>query len=78
MDVLADNFRQNIRRRRKELGYTQAAMAERLGVSTAYVAQLETRDKSPTTELIERVAKALGCHPLTLLQEPVEAAIAAV
>jgi transcriptional regulator with XRE-family HTH domain len=70
-DMLAENFRANVKLRRKDLRWTQAQLAERLGVTDAYVAQLESRPKSPTTDLIERVAQALKINPLMLLQEPV-------
>lgn len=72
-DMLADNFRANLKRRRSELGITQTDLAERLRVSGPYVNQLENGEKSPTTETIERVAKALDCDALSLLLAPVAA-----
>lgn len=68
--ALDANFRLNLRKRRRELKMTQAKLAEQLGVSTAYVCQLETGSHTPGLEVIERVAKALDCPALMLLMTP--------
>jgi transcriptional regulator with XRE-family HTH domain len=64
---LTENFRHNLRNRRKELGLTQAAVAERLGVSRERIAQVEAGEGSPSLDLVERFAVALRCSPVTLL-----------
>jgi transcriptional regulator with XRE-family HTH domain len=68
--MLAEFFRENMRRRRIELQLTQKDVASRLGVSAPTVTILEKGPKSPTLDTIERVAFALGCSPATLLVDP--------
>jgi len=69
---LRDNFRHNIKRRRKELGLTQQDVADRMDVSRPLVAQAEAGQNAPTLDMVERFGRALDCPPLTLLvaQEP--------
>jgi len=64
---LNENFRVNLRKRRRELGLTQATVAERLGVSRERIAQVEAGEGSPSLDLVERFAVALNCSPVTLL-----------
>jgi len=49
----------NIKQRRKFLGISQAALAERVQTSTHYIAQIEQQNKFPSSEMLERIAKAL-------------------
>lgn len=49
-----------IKRRRKELGLSQRALAKLVGVSDAYITQLETRERiNPSLQVLKRLAKAL-------------------
>ena len=49
-----------IKRRRTELGLSQRALAQRVGVSDAYITQLETRERiNPSLEVLKKLAKAL-------------------
>jgi transcriptional regulator with XRE-family HTH domain len=50
----------NIKNRRKNLGITQSILAERAGTSTHYIAQIEQQNKFPSSEMLERIAYALG------------------
>lgn len=75
--ALRDNFRENVRRRRKELGLTQQEVAEKLGVARPQVAQAEAGMNSPTLDMVERYAKALECPALTLLVANEEALLVA-
>ncbi len=52
-------FMERIRERRAELELTQAQVAERLGISQPAYAEIETGRRTPSTELIEKVAAAL-------------------
>ena len=45
-------------RERRKL--TQAALAERAGISRTYLARLETGKHDPTATVLEKLAKALG------------------
>jgi len=50
---------QNIKKRREFLGISQAILAERADTSTNYIAQIEQRNKFPSSEMLERIALAL-------------------
>jgi len=49
----------NIKKRRGNLGISQAQLAERVGTSTNYIAQIEQQNKFPSSEMLERIASAL-------------------
>jgi transcriptional regulator with XRE-family HTH domain len=61
-EVLAANLREY----RRRLGLTQEQFAEKADVSTHYIALIETCNKYPKPEMVERLAKALGVEPLQL------------
>jgi transcriptional regulator with XRE-family HTH domain len=73
--ALHENFCQNLRKRRRELHLTQLELAEKLGVSRPYIAEVEAGKSIPSLETVERFAKALDCPPVTLLV--IEDAVAA-
>jgi transcriptional regulator with XRE-family HTH domain len=50
----------NLRRLRTEAGLSQAALAERMGVDSAYVSGLELGQRNPTIVTLWHVAEALG------------------
>jgi transcriptional regulator with XRE-family HTH domain len=66
MDLL-DRFAANVRRFRAKKKLSQKALAERIGISVSYVSMLERGQRSPPLETIEKLAKALGVPPGTLL-----------
>ena len=49
----------NIKRRREFLGISQAALAEKVEISTDYISQIERKRKFPSPEILERIAAAL-------------------
>jgi len=49
----------NIKKRRRVLGISQAVLAEKAGTSTHHIAQIEQQNKFPSAELLERIAFAL-------------------
>ena len=49
----------NIKKRREKLGISQAQLAEKAGTSTNYIAQIEQKNKFTSSEMLERIAKAL-------------------
>jgi transcriptional regulator with XRE-family HTH domain len=55
-EVLAFNLKENRRRN----GFSQDRLAELAGISTQYLATVETCRKFPTPEVLERLAKACG------------------
>ncbi|MDN5941445.1 MAG: helix-turn-helix domain-containing protein [Nitrospira sp.] len=49
-----------IKQRRMQLGLSQRALALRVGVSDAYITQLETRERiNPSLAVLKKLAKAL-------------------
>jgi len=49
----------NIKTRRRILGLSQAKLAEKVGTSAHYIAQIEQENKFPSPEMLERIAMAL-------------------
>jgi transcriptional regulator with XRE-family HTH domain len=54
-----------LRRRRKELGWTQVHLAERVGTSQAVIQKIEN-GKSLRPRILEEIAAALGVRPAWL------------
>ncbi len=69
---LHDFFCTNVRRRRLELGMTQAQLAAKLGVAPAYISEIEGGRNSPTITTIDRFAEALQINGAHLLTPPLE------
>jgi len=59
MTSLRSLLSSNIKKRRKELGISQAVLAERVNTSAHYIAQIEQQNRFPTPEMLERIALAL-------------------
>jgi transcriptional regulator with XRE-family HTH domain len=66
MDLLA-RFAGNVKRLRSRKRLSQKALADKVGISVSYVSMLERGQRSPPLETIEKVAKALGVPPGSLL-----------
>lgn len=52
-------FGKAIRKRRRELDLTQEQLAERSELHRGYISTIETGDRNPSLENIEKLAKAL-------------------
>ena len=50
----------NIKTLRKKLGWSQELLAERTGVSAPYITQIEVGKRTPSLEIVEKLASALG------------------
>ena len=61
-DILAANLKEY----RRKLGLTQGELAERAGVSTHYIAMIETCKKYPKPDMLEHIAKTLEIEPYKL------------
>jgi len=69
----------NIKERRKILGISQAVLAEKVGTSAHYIAQIEQQNSFPSPEMLERIAFALeidspelfsvGPYPVEAIQQ---------
>lgn len=60
-------FCENVKRRRQELGITQAEAARRMGISQPYWASIEAGYKDPGLKTIVRVAIVLEIAPFELI-----------
>lgn len=52
-----------IAHRRKSMGFTQAKLAEAIGISSTYMSSIERAVSIPSTEVIMRLAMALETTP---------------
>jgi transcriptional regulator with XRE-family HTH domain len=55
-EILAKNLREN----RRKCGLSQEKLAEKAGISTQYLAMMEIARKFPASEVLERLAEAMG------------------
>lgn len=74
LEVSLFHLGNNIRASRRELGFSQAAVALDAGISQSYLSQIELAKtpyglKRPSYEAIIGIAKALGTEELTLLEQ---------
>lgn len=51
----------NMKRLRKERGWSQEALADEAGLDRTYISGIERVVKNPTITVVERIATALGC-----------------
>ncbi len=64
---LAKAFRSNLQALRQKRNLTQQALADKAGISVAYVSLLERGERTPPLQTIETLASALGVRPLDLV-----------
>ncbi len=63
------SFAQAMRAARHQAGLSQAALAQKAGLTAPYISLIESRRRRPPTPpLIERLARALGVKPEALLE----------
>ena len=63
MDERSNSFGYWLRRRRKALDLTQAALAERVSCSPAAIKKIESEERRPSRALAQRLAQHLGIAP---------------
>ena len=56
-------FGHKIQKRRKELGITQEELADRVNLSRTHMGHIEQGRRSPSLEVINKIAKALRTSP---------------
>ena len=66
MEILT-RLARNVRRLRKEKGWSQEAYAFEAGIHRTYVSEIERAKRNPTATVIEKLAKPLGVAPGRLL-----------
>lgn len=52
----------NIKKLRKERGWSQEVLADEAGIDRTYISGIERKVKNPTVTVVERLANALGCR----------------
>jgi transcriptional regulator with XRE-family HTH domain len=67
-DVLAANLKQF----RQSRGWSQAFLAEKVETSTNYIGMLENTVKFPSSEMIQKLASALGIDPTDLFSKEID------
>ncbi|MDR1307860.1 MAG: helix-turn-helix domain-containing protein [Treponema sp.] len=67
--TLQELFVANLRDYRKLRNYSQLQLAEECGSSQTYIAELETGKKSPSLDMVERIAAALGIESWFLFRD---------
>jgi transcriptional regulator with XRE-family HTH domain len=67
-DVLAEN----LKKFRQSRGWSQAYLAEKTETSTNYIGMLENSVKFPSSEMIHKLAYALGIDPTDLFSREID------
>jgi transcriptional regulator with XRE-family HTH domain len=67
--VMAEDFGTYVRRKRKLANMTLAELARACRVSEGYMSKLEGGSKTPATDVVVRIAQALGEQPTRLLSK---------
>ncbi|GLR77822.1 helix-turn-helix transcriptional regulator (plasmid) [Azospirillum oryzae] len=70
MEDLPDILAANIRRLRRERGFSQEELAHRSGIDRSYLGQIERAEHKATVVTLGKVAKALAVLPGDLLTLP--------
>ena len=61
-------IRENIKKLRKSLGWSQEFLAEKTGVSAPYITQIEVGKRTPSLDIVEKLAAALGVEYKVLFE----------
>ena len=64
---MKDDLARRLRSMRKMQDLTQLALAERVGITQAYLAELEKGTKRPSLDVLEKLCSALNCSADYLL-----------
>ncbi|MEC9490583.1 MAG: helix-turn-helix transcriptional regulator [Halanaerobiales bacterium] len=60
-------FGENLKKARKDKGFTQKDLAEIVGIKRSTIAGYESKNQEPSYEVLRKIAKALDCSIDTLL-----------
>lgn len=66
---LQEVFSKNMKYRRKKLGLTQGQLAEKVGISSSFITEIEIGRKSPSFNNISKIADALDAPAWSLFVE---------
>ena len=67
-EITTEKLLSIIKSYRQELGYSQAEMAKKSGISTSFYGMLERGCRSLTIDYLIKIAKALDCTATDLLE----------
>jgi transcriptional regulator with XRE-family HTH domain len=62
----------NLKKHRQARGWSQAKLAEKVGTSTQYIGTLEIKGKFPSSEMVHKLAAALGIDPTELFYREID------
>ena len=62
----------NLKKYRQARSWSQAILAERAGTSTQYIGTLEIGGKFPSSEMVHKLAAALGIDPTELFYKDID------
>ena len=65
MDMMK-TFVFNMKKYRKEKQFSQMKLAEMINTSTAYIGEIEINRKTPSLDMVEKIANALEIEPFKL------------
>jgi len=72
MTNIRDVLAANIKKFRQARGWSQAYLAEKTETSTNYIGMLENTVKFPSSEMIHKLAYALGIDPTDLFSKEID------
>jgi transcriptional regulator with XRE-family HTH domain len=70
MDALTELLAIRVRQTRIARGWTQEELADRVGLSSRYIGEIERRRASPTVQVLGRLATAFDIDAAELLKRP--------
>jgi transcriptional regulator with XRE-family HTH domain len=65
--TLIETFGRNVRKARKDKGWTQEQLAFEAGVKRAYLSEVENGQRNVSLDVVEKLAKALDVEASTLM-----------
>ena len=67
--MLSKIVSRNVRNLRAAANLSQVQLAKASGLSIRYISRLESKPQNATLEIIEKLAKGLGCTPSEIIGE---------
>ena len=62
----------NLKKYRQARGWSQSKLAEMVGASPQYIGTLEIKGKFPSSEMVHKLAAALGIDPTELFHKEID------
>lgn len=69
MTGIREIFKTNLKYYRKLRGLTQEALAEKINCNSKYISEIESRNKFPSAETIDAIARTLDIRVSQLFEE---------